>query len=120
LSDLAAFLNARLDEDEAAARAATAGLWPAPIGSDAVADHIARHDPRRVLREIAFERGIVEFYVEPPNGIRTGNVEPLGGAEGGSVPGLLTVIEALALDLAAVWSDHPDYDPAWKAAARQS
>jgi hypothetical protein len=121
MSDLVAFLNARLDEDETAARAAARGPWMSGTGTDAVAEHVARHDPARVLREVAVKRAIVEFYVEPPNGFRTGNAEAISDAEGerGRAPGLLTVIEAIALDLAAVWSDHPDYDPAWKAAATQ-
>jgi len=121
MSELVAFLNARLDEDEAAARAAASGPWMSDTGVDAVAKHIARHDPARVLREVAAKRAIVEFYIEPPNGIRTGNIEVLSAErESGSAPRVLTVIEAIALDLAAVWSDHPDYNPAWGAAATQS
>jgi hypothetical protein len=121
VSDLVAFLNARLDEDEAAARAAAGAPWLPDIGTDAVAEHIARHDPARVLREIAAKRAIVDFYVEPPNGFLTGIAEAVGDSEGGSgrTPRPLTVIEAVALDLADVWSDHPDYDPARKAAVGQ-
>jgi Family of unknown function (DUF6221) len=76
------------------------------------AEHIARHDPARVLREVAANRAIVEFYVEPPSGFRTRNTEVLSGAEGasGRAPRVLTVLEAIVLDLAAVWSDHPDYE----------
>jgi hypothetical protein len=56
--DLIAFLNARLDEDEAAAKA-----W-LPFGNpDAAArEHIARHDPARVLREVQAMRAILAAH----------------------------------------------------------
>src|SRR5216683_5454639 len=115
-ADLIEFLSARLDEDEAAANAAEAaqrqpwqdGEWMEKHPADLA--HHARHDPARVLREVAAKRAILEFYVEPPDGVRTGNAEVISSAEGGSGrnPRVLTVIEAIVLDLAAVWSDHPD------------
>jgi Family of unknown function (DUF6221) len=123
MSELVAFCNARLDEDEAAARAAASGPWMPRRGPNAArVEHIARHDPARVLREVAANRAILEYYVEPPNGFRTGNAEVISSAEGGSgrAAGVLTVIEAIVLDLAAVWSDHPDYDSAWGTAGTQS
>jgi Family of unknown function (DUF6221) len=136
MTDIAAFLNARLREDEAAAKAAAPGPWhgheagslravlPAKgIGPDtAVVEHIARHDPARVLREVAAKRAILEFYVEPPDGLPAGDSEVISGvAEAGSSrpPRLFSVIELIVLDLAAVWNDHADYDPAWAAAATQ-
>lgn len=135
MSDPVAFVSARLDEDEAAARAAAPGPWRGHEAGGwrevllakgislnaADAEHIARHDPARVLREVAAKRAILEYFLEPPDGFRTGNAEVISGAAIGSGrgPGLLTVIEAIVLDLAAVWSDHPDYDPAWGAAATQ-
>lgn len=81
---------------------------------DAVTEHVARHDPARVLREVAAKRAILDYDVEPPNGFRTGNTQ-VRGAEGGTgrAPRVLTVIVSIVLDLAVVWSDHPDYDPAW-------
>ena len=68
--DLIAFLNARLDEDEAAAKAAWGVEWDwryvtRPFGerpSIAHTVHIARHDPARVLREVAFKRAILGQY----------------------------------------------------------
>src|SRR6266851_9644248 len=104
--DLVVFLNARLRDDEAAARAAAPGPWrgrdagswsevaPAKGTGPEAADteHIARHDPARVLREVAAKRAILEFYLEPPNGFRTGNAEVISSAEGGSgrAPRVLT------------------------------
>jgi hypothetical protein len=130
MSDVAAFLNARLDEDETVARAALAGRdeesesggWSEVLAAKAVdldatdVEHIARHDPARVLREVTAMRAIVEFYVEPPGGLRSGSAAPSTAAEAeiAKAPRVLTAIEAIAFDIAAVWSDHPDYDPAWR------
>jgi len=76
MDDLAAFCAA-LDEDEAAARAALAApAIPQPGGGfvlrdyagdripDAMAAHIARHDPARTLREVAVKRAILAEH--PP------------------------------------------------------
>src|SRR6266702_4239538 len=79
--DLAAFWAARLDEDEAAANAARAGPWRydgsaviaatglnvTPAGAhhsihEDDAAHIARHDPARVLREVAADRRIMDRH----------------------------------------------------------
>ena len=86
--DLAAFITARLDEDEAAAKAALRGPWSIaenevwgtqiiaidgspvmPVYVEGVtsaalstAVHIARHDPARVLREAAAKRAILALH----------------------------------------------------------
>jgi len=130
------FLEARIAEDEAAAKAATPGPWewepetdgwgdcgpdlvtvaklpPYPDGSQspvetvigswghdangitvepADAQHIARHDPARVLAECAAKRAIIELSVNWDGFTR--NVD---------------VLRALA----AVYADHPDYQEAW-------
>jgi hypothetical protein len=122
MDDLTAFLNARLDEDEAAVKGPPAWKlehWSAVryktgVESgrewrvdaeprcivDAVAkedaEHIARHDPARVLREVAAKRVIMRYYGSPVG---------FPGEEG--VPG--TAMRALA----AVYSDHPDYRQEW-------
>jgi hypothetical protein len=74
--DLVEFLKARLDEDEAAARKAAAFKYDRPtdapwerarlaveqgtaLSSD---EHIARHDPARVLREVEAKRTILERH----------------------------------------------------------
>jgi Family of unknown function (DUF6221) len=128
MSDLLAFLNDRLDEDEATARAAAswpnheADGWREALAAQAnelgaaEVEHIARHGPDRVLRQVAAMRAILEYYVEPPNGYRSGSLEPMSATIGEvrKAPTVLTVIEAIVLDIAAVWSDHPDYDPAWR------
>jgi hypothetical protein len=88
VDDLVQWLGQQLDEDERIARAATAGPWtamgqgvldPSPpsnrlgigmaVGHAAAsadynetAEHIARHDPARVLREIDAKRQIIALH----------------------------------------------------------
>lgn len=99
MDDLIAFIRARLDEDEAAAKSARPGPWDyetevggfgpvgcvmmplgnhkgtrtgltafTPLGTQdaATAAHIARHDPARVLREVAAKRAILALHTPLP------------------------------------------------------
>jgi hypothetical protein len=122
------FLRARIAEDEAAAMAAADGPWEhdehlgdhavtSVIGAVATASnvypegavgleeadaaHIARHDPARVLREVAAKRAIIEEwevdYIDNPCT---------------QLPDARAARLALHV-IATVYSDHPDYDPAW-------
>ena len=109
---LAEFLTDRLDEDEAAAKACGQdsadwlsegkGLrWGAggAAASFAFADdarHAARHDPARVLREVAAKRGVLDVATV---------------AVGSQWPDLR---DLMLRHMAAVYSDHPDYQPEWK------
>lgn len=118
---LAEFLAARLDEDEAGAKAAAKkrpGLWRVlgdklrsivygnnrdllvADGPGEVAEHIARHDPARVLREAGAGRQILALHV------------PMWPEDPGSVTctrcGLAWPCATLRA-LAAVHDDHPDY-----------
>jgi hypothetical protein len=130
MDDLIAFVTARLDEDEAAAKLAAreGGAWeqddpdrrPGAISSLAgpvVYDegspdeyqgaHIARHDPARVLREVAAKRAIVRrcgWSVNEPDQYPNGLVSPRA-----------LLARQNLVDLAAVWNDHPDYRAEWKA-----
>ena len=123
MSDLTAFLNARLDEDEAAAKAAAKkrrppwravsnalrgivesamrGAQVADVPGDALAEHIARHDPARVLREAEAKRKILADL--------TRRAEKLQVEFGD------TWFTKILGPLAAVYSDHPDYQEAWNA-----
>jgi hypothetical protein len=114
MGDLVAFLRARLDEDEAAAKAIvatfgqvgwmisengefdftiTAGALATEAIADAwnesAADWISRHDPARAFREVEAKRKIL--------------AERYGG------PGHQDMWETVVRHLAAVCSDHPDY-----------
>lgn len=130
------FITARLAEDEQIARAAqqytNATPWrfapdphgghhwagsiedePTPgvsanqiaegVGESAWGEHIARHDPARALREVAAIRGVLE------------SVEALNAAlSGGEHHGLTSYTYGALEDLAAIWSDHPDYQEVLK------
>lgn len=124
------FLEARLAEDEAAASAGWPERWQVEgnnvqsaetglrggweglhtgvahlsmtVGKYqmevANAEHIARHDPGRVLREVAAKRAILRHCIDDG----ASDWEEVG-------PVADSILEALA----RVYSDHPDFDPAW-------
>ncbi|MDV8005031.1 DUF6221 family protein [Rhodococcus sp. IEGM 1318] len=129
------FLEARLDEDEEVARDAAGwdssgsvrdeGLWrrdgvnsvidgarrmvvygDGSAPDDSRAEHIVRHDPARVLRELAAKRAIIAEYVNEcwvqDQGHRT------AWTEGGQAA------RETALRLfASTYSDHPEYQAEW-------
>ena len=124
--DLIAFLNARLDEDEAAAKGAAGDVWeyrdtwvwcgPFEVADifgcadmEEIGGHIARHDPARVLREVTAKRAIVTRYAA----VR----RAFGDREGGLWPDVTrrekSHAYATLCDLAGIWSDHPDYRDEW-------
>jgi len=114
MDDLIAFIGARLDEDEAAAKAAAEAtgcpIWGIAgnisarasrtivtsghieVGSEAEALHIAEWNPARVLREVEAKRAIVLVASKV---LGDGRLFVLG-------------------QLATAWSDHPDYRDEWK------
>ena len=129
MTDLSAFLLARIAEDEAAARAAgpDGGEWSSRhpelpechtygefgwsvSGPDvetedsewgkAVADHFARHDPARVLAACAADRAIVELHQH--DGIKCQEC----GAWDPNCPTLRA--------LASIWVGHAEYDTEWR------
>jgi hypothetical protein len=135
VTDIVAFITARLDEDQAAAEAACdrdSGEWfmgrkwniyrsedltpfDANDEHDLVvygnvkvqSEHIARHDPARVLRETAAKRRIVECY----KWVAAGPIED--GIETDVNYGRRTQLRDVLQLLAAPYADHPDYKPAW-------
>ena len=121
---LAGFVAARLSEDEAIAREA-AGLtecWVAeePAIGVVLVDgeplieghitgltaHIALHDPARVLREVEAKRRILKRHRNCGSGI--GYCDDGGHGSDGTGPGC-----AEMRDLAAPYTDHPEFDQAW-------
>jgi len=126
--DLAAFVRARVDADEAEALAASPGPWHVTaeqdevlaVDGERVADgfalsgrqlrattrHIARHDPARVLRDVAAKRRLLAvhrpYVVEPDQACL--------GCAGDNVWERCPVLRALA----AVYDDHPDYREEWR------
>lgn len=129
------FLNARYDEDEAAARAVvdaggesdwkahpiaeldgrralTGGSFifavmdPVPEGH-ACAGHAARHNPARVLREIAAKRAVLDLHTWTASLDGCWSCSGDHGADPTPAPcGTLR-------HMAAVYADHPDYRQEW-------
>jgi hypothetical protein len=141
-ADLAAFLLARIEEDEAVARAATPGPWrvdsedyaeailadgaiPTYVLSggrwggeasvfDATEDalHIARHDPARVLAQCTALRAVVVFCDDQ---IRQAGVNAdAEQIERSFDAGAAFVAHNTLRALASIWAAHEDYDPAWR------
>jgi hypothetical protein len=123
MPDLIAFLRARLDEDEAAARAAGAGTWNIDDGMCCVVDpeegqiaagehhgsirtrhveHMARWDPARVLAEVAAKRAVLELH-DDPSGLHVCEDQLADASE-------CRTLRAVAQPYAS----HPDFDPTWR------
>jgi Family of unknown function (DUF6221) len=136
MDELIAFVTARLDEDEATAKAAQPGPWTldewtggfgrmacvmVPFGAAAAnaktgltamaklgtqdyetAAHIARHDPARVLREVAAKRAILGDCIE------LAGMDPYDVGDAG-----VRLAQAALRQMGTAWSDHPDYRQEW-------
>lgn len=138
MDDLIAFLRARLDDDEQAAHAAGGAPWtaddvPGSIHVEARAraeqralrglgfvgsverepdrQHIARHDPARVLREVEAKRRTLARH---PGATVADECPGCGAYLDGTwktPPGALCPELA---DLALPYTDHPAYREAWR------
>lgn len=128
MTTVTAFINARIDEDEQIARAATLPVYGQPVQgaewsvtdvpfegitvwdpqpdlpghTDARTEHIARHDPARVLRQCAAIREALD------------SIDTLLGIANNSEGTWGTDAEIARDAIASIWSDHPDFDPRWK------
>ena len=118
---LAGFLAARLDEDEAAAKAqaqrGTVVMYTDGEPTQAEAEYFATISPARVLREVEAKRRILsEHTMEPglfpPSCSRCYETNTAAYPE--EWEPLLWPCPTVR-DLAAVYSDHPGYDPDWAA-----
>jgi hypothetical protein len=110
--DLAEFVKARLDEDEALTmglRNATRIIGGKPdfygVGGPAAMGFWGHFDPARVLREVEAKWKILTWWENELRGFRSPGARERASR---SLPGF-----AVIFTLAAVWRDHPDYDPAW-------
>jgi len=83
--------------------------------TDSYGQHIARHDPARVLREVAAKRRVMERHSADPTYTPVDRWYCLGC--GNDDMGPLSEIEDCPelRDLAAPYSDHPDYRQEWAA-----
>lgn len=129
MSELVDWYRAQLDEDERVARAAGSRLdgsyeWVAgEANADGVRtkagtpvtrfswpnemEHIARHDPARVLRDVAAKRAIVDAYEHKAESMA--RYPGLGNASG------LVSLTIVLRQLASAYSDRPGYrEEKWK------
>jgi len=143
MNELAAFMTARLDEDEATAKAAycegptpqqptappVGAWWTTPqlmtalgLGTYLDARHIALHDPARVLRDVEADRKILAALkrAEEYSDHVFGPVPPDDIAPG-EWPGerIRAAAQVLALEQvvkirAERFDGHPDYRQEWK------
>jgi hypothetical protein len=122
VNDLIEFLRARLDEDEAVARAATGSEWGAineqqpyvvfdvaayrrnkmmkTVGAIGAIERsedrafVAQHDPARVMREVEAKRRTVDEYANNPLGFDEWPLFPL-------------------FNMVREYADHPDFQSWW-------
>lgn len=85
------------------------------LDPDACAAHIARHDPARVLREVAAKQKRLALMIEAHAEMD----KLLADDHAGDVERAMAVGRARAATVAAkidaeIWSDHPDYRAGWK------
>ena len=128
VSDLVAFLNARLNAEEyEVLKFSHDSQWGAEMlasllgrdESDPIVHHIARHDPARALREVAAKRAILAAHGPDPIDKFGGIAKPrclvcLAGRDGYEELWVADSWPCLTLRLlAAVYSDHPDYQQEW-------
>jgi hypothetical protein len=126
-NDLVAFLNARLDEEAALARCCDGdgccGKWTARGDTvdfcqgdltgfhPAIAQHVALHDPARVLREVEAKRRVLNRHTLSP---AEGDPErPWDDRDDCQFDGDLWPCDDL-LDLALPYQDHPDFPERYK------
>jgi hypothetical protein len=128
--ELVDFLRARLDDDEKLARAASPGPWHVDEDSDeilavdgivvaegfalsgrqlrATIQHIARHDPARVLAEVDAKRRIAKVHERLPDAEFCVTCDAPSG-----IPGEPSGCATLRL-LALPYANHPDYRDEWR------
>lgn len=136
---LSAFLLQRIADDEAAARAAAHGRsgrwaswnrsWDTERNRDLVDEgegermaclpmdldeHIARHDPARVLAQCEALRAVVERADVECVCTTHGHDRADDCAQCVACNAVATADGYVLADLAGIWSDHPDYRDEWR------
>jgi len=124
---LTEFLLARINEDEDAARAVNGARWNSQVTllSTDLYGHVIRQHPDRILAECDAKRKILELHasdehecVEMHRGVYSADWPEGTYAKAGEAwahPSLELHIGPCPtlLHLAAVYADHPDYNPEW-------
>ncbi|NYJ08327.1 DUF6221 family protein [Petropleomorpha daqingensis] len=118
--DLDQFVLARIAEDKriAADAAADSGReqWePEDDGAPLAAEHVARHDPARVLAECAAKRRLVLACRDSRPDLHFLGARPNGMADFPLTPTDQHQLAALTLALLALpYAEHHDYRPEWR------
>ncbi len=114
MTDLVAFIRARLDEDQRTADGLSfACRIPNKMpdftsaGGPAAEEFWESFGPARVLREVEALRAIVALVLDYEN-----EIDQEWGTGDSPAESRTEEIPALRA-LAAIWRDHPDYDPSW-------
>ena len=112
--DLDQFLLARIAEDKRIATDAAAG-WSAADGAGPAAEHVARHDPARVLADCAARRRLVLACRDSAPDLAFLGARPEGLADFPLTPSNQHELAALTLALLALpYADHSDYRARWR------
>ncbi|MFJ5967913.1 DUF6221 family protein [Streptomyces sp. NPDC093060] len=143
MDDLARWLGEQLDEDERIARAAghervaptpwhgeswnnavldgdglvdAKGDGIAVVKGERVRDHLARHDPARVLREINAKRQIIAMWKAADEEAASDQryAESYGSSPEGFPAGREDALEDVVRLLALPYADRPGYKEAWR------
>lgn len=120
MTDLRDFIAARLEEDRALAQAAIDDIYGEDdcffdTSNAHICDHYLHHQPSRVLREVAAKRRVMERHCLY-DGIGSKYTDYCEGCPSGDDSGYpeVELNDCPELrDLAAPYSDHPDFDPNW-------
>lgn len=107
---LVEFLRARLDEDEHAAKEAPQSEWDSEYAEfrargGETFDHVLRHDPARVLREVEAKRRILEQCE-----LALSFEHPIPRDKVGDAALASMTVAFLALP----YADHAEYDESWR------
>lgn len=80
------------------------------------ATHIARHDPAHVRAEVKAKREHLRMYVQQQGMLKAVHANPDKFTPDQQVAAATAagVLEAVVRQDAAVYADHPDYNPAWR------
>lgn len=133
MTDLIAFLRARLDDDEALARQAFAGhndagpvwseIWSGAVqlgehedllitNDSGVSRHIERHDPARILAEVGVKRQVIELAEHASAlDVDVDGQFRIGARDTVTEP---YIGDEILRHLALPYADHPDYREDWR------
>ncbi|WP_052731529.1 DUF6221 family protein [Streptomyces sp. MBT28] len=99
VDDLTTFLRKRIAEDKVIASECTGPDWQTDQGDGCNAEHIARHDPARILREADAKLAVLN---------------ELDLAVHGQPRPYIDALLFVAQQMGAVYAAHPDYKENWR------